>query len=228
MQAQDAGPRRRRAADATIGEAPPPPPCGTQPITIARMSWPSAALLAEIHARLLTANLSAATCRCRTGDLAATGSSMGATGQPAVAPEMWIARIADIWNAAIKAQKVRPGRRRPMPRRGVRGLVRARLCRGAVAGSDDDRRAQGACRRFRRWRRQGAGSSPARSTGAARWSTATCCAPMGSTSVVDIVEPANRFETRYADRRGGGPEGADPVLLLAAQCGAGAVRASSR
>jgi len=84
----------------------PPPPCGTQPITVARMQWPTAALLAEIHSRLLSANFGCEV-RVQEGDLAATGSSMGATGQPAVAPEMWIARVAEIWNAAINAQKVR-------------------------------------------------------------------------------------------------------------------------
>lgn len=96
-------------ADATIGEvepAAPPPPCGTQQVAIARMAWPSAALLAEIHSRLLTANF-LCNIAVQDGDLAATGSSMGATGQPAVAPELWIGRIADIWNAAMKGQKVR-------------------------------------------------------------------------------------------------------------------------
>jgi glycine betaine/proline transport system substrate-binding protein len=83
-----------------------PPPCGTQPITIARMQWPTAALLAEIHSRILSQNLGCEV-RIQEGDLAATGSSMGATGQPAVAPEMWVARVAEIWNAAINAQKVR-------------------------------------------------------------------------------------------------------------------------
>ena len=39
--------------------------------------------------------------------MATTGSSMGATGQPAVAPELWISRIAEIWNAAINSQQVR-------------------------------------------------------------------------------------------------------------------------
>lgn len=87
-------------------EAATPPPCGTQPITIARMQWPTAALLAEIHSRILDANFDCEV-RIQEGDLAATGSSMGATGQPAVAPEMWIARVAEIWNAAINAQKVR-------------------------------------------------------------------------------------------------------------------------
>ena len=86
--------------------APPPPPCGTQPISIARMQWPTAALLAEIHARILRQSFGCEVV-VQEGDLAATGSSMGATGQPAVAPEMWIARIAEIWNAGIAAQKVR-------------------------------------------------------------------------------------------------------------------------
>lgn len=87
--------------------APPPPVCGTKPINIAAMSWSSSALLAAIHARLLTAQFDCVT-QVVPGDLAATGSSMGSTGQPAVAPEMWVGRIADVWNAAIKAQMVRP------------------------------------------------------------------------------------------------------------------------
>ncbi|MGV3491590.1 MAG: glycine betaine ABC transporter substrate-binding protein [Devosia sp.] len=86
--------------------AAPPPPCGTQQIAIARMSWPSAALLAEIHSRLLTSNYFC-NVAVQDSDLAATGSAMGATGQPAVAPELWVGRIAEIWNAAIKGQKVR-------------------------------------------------------------------------------------------------------------------------
>lgn len=94
------------ASEAVIGDAAPPPPCGTQQVAIARMSWPSAALLAEVHSRLLTANF---TCNVAVQDidLAAAGSSMGANGQPAVAPEMWVGRIADIWNAAMKSQNVR-------------------------------------------------------------------------------------------------------------------------
>lgn len=85
----------------------PPPPCGTQPINIARMTWPSAELLAEIHARLLRAEFGCDV-RVTPGDLAATASSMGSTGQPAVAPEMWVTRTAEVWNAGVEAQKVRP------------------------------------------------------------------------------------------------------------------------
>jgi glycine betaine/proline transport system substrate-binding protein len=40
-------------------------------------------------------------------DQAAAGSSMATNGQPAVAPELWITRIAEIWNAGVKAQKLR-------------------------------------------------------------------------------------------------------------------------
>jgi glycine betaine/proline transport system substrate-binding protein len=101
-EAQDAIPDAAQSAD----PAAPPPPCGTQVFNIARMSWPSAELLAEIHARILSREY-----RCETrvvpGDLAATGSAMGSTGQPAVAPEMWITRIAEVWNAGVEAQQVR-------------------------------------------------------------------------------------------------------------------------
>ncbi len=94
--------------DGTAGDLPdqPAPVCGTRPMTIARMSWPSASLLAEIHSRLLTAFF-----QCNVsivdGDLAATGSSMTLNGEPAVAPELWIARVPDIWNAAVTGQAVR-------------------------------------------------------------------------------------------------------------------------
>ena len=59
------------AADAAAPDAP-PPPCGTQPLTIARMSWPSAQILAEIHSRLL-AQAYGCTVQVIPGDLAATG-----------------------------------------------------------------------------------------------------------------------------------------------------------
>lgn len=102
-QAQDAAP----AAEAAAEPETPPPPCGTQPLSIARMAWPSAELLAEIHARVL---VRAFGCEVRVtpGDLAATASSMGSTGQPAVAPEMWATRVADVWNAGVEAQMLRP------------------------------------------------------------------------------------------------------------------------
>ena len=95
------------AATPDTPDAPPPPlPCGGETITIARMQWPSAELLAAIHARLIEQNFGC-TVEIVPGDLAATASSMGATGQPAVAPELWISRVADIWNAALKGQEVR-------------------------------------------------------------------------------------------------------------------------
>lgn len=101
-QAQD------EAAEAAPAEAaPPPPPCGTQPLSIARMSWPSAELLAEIHARILASQFGCEV-RVTPGDLGATTSSMGSTGQPAVAPELWVTRVADVWNAGIEAQMLRP------------------------------------------------------------------------------------------------------------------------
>ncbi len=70
------------------------------------MQWPSAELLAEIHARLIRQNFGCAA-EVVPGDLAATASSMGFNGRPAVAPELWITRVAEIWNSALKGQEVR-------------------------------------------------------------------------------------------------------------------------
>lgn len=98
------------SAQDQVGNAaatPPPPPCGTRPVTIARMAWPSAEILAEIHARLLATEFGCPV-QVQQGDLAATASSMGSSGEPAIAPEMWITRIADVWNAGIEAQMFRP------------------------------------------------------------------------------------------------------------------------
>jgi glycine betaine/proline transport system substrate-binding protein len=102
-QAQDAQP----APEAAQAEPEAPPPCGTRPISIARMAWPSAELLAEIHARVL-ARAFDCDVQVAPGDLGATASSMGSTGQPAVAPEMWATRVADVWNAGVEAQMLRP------------------------------------------------------------------------------------------------------------------------
>lgn len=92
--------------DSIVEVEAPPPVCGTEPVSIARMQWPSAELLAEIHARLLRQHYG---CEVNVvpGDMAATGSSMASTGQPTVAPELWTARIAEIWNPATASQMVR-------------------------------------------------------------------------------------------------------------------------
>ncbi|WP_323015684.1 glycine betaine ABC transporter substrate-binding protein [Devosia sp.] len=106
-QAQDQMQQGAGTPAAEVAEAEAPPPCGTQPLTIARMGWPSAEVLAEIHARLLAREYGCQT-RVMPGDLAAAASAMGSTGQPAVAPEMWVTRVAEVWNAAVAAQMLRP------------------------------------------------------------------------------------------------------------------------
>lgn len=108
-QAQDAANSPAPQAPVPAPVAPqiaPPPTCGAEPISIARMNWPSAALLAEIHARVLTEAYGCAI-RVTPGDLSGTASSMATSGQPSVAPEMWIARVADLWNRGTEAQMVR-------------------------------------------------------------------------------------------------------------------------
>ena len=95
------------APDDAASSAPEEPqPCGGKTITIARMQWPSAELLAEIHARIIR---QAFGCDVQVvpGDLGATAQSMGANGQPAVAPELWVTRVADVWNGALKGDQVR-------------------------------------------------------------------------------------------------------------------------
>ncbi|MEX0861020.1 MAG: glycine betaine ABC transporter substrate-binding protein [Cucumibacter sp.] len=81
--------------------------CGTREITIADMRWPSASILAHIHQIILAGELGCET-RIVDGDTASTGSSMATTQQPAIAPEMWISRIPEIWNSATLAGSVRP------------------------------------------------------------------------------------------------------------------------
>ena len=80
--------------------------CGTQPVAIARLNWPSAEVLAEIHSLILGQEFGCQT-RFAPGDMSSIGSSMAAAGQPAVAPELWVGRIADIWNAGTQSQTVR-------------------------------------------------------------------------------------------------------------------------
>lgn len=83
------------------------PPCGPAPVSIARMQWPSAAILAHIHALIITQEFGCAV-QIVAGDLGATSSSMATTGRPMVAPELWLGRVAAIWNSALEAQRVRP------------------------------------------------------------------------------------------------------------------------
>jgi glycine betaine/proline transport system substrate-binding protein len=83
------------------------PDCGDRPITIAQMQWPSAAILAHIHAQVLSQDFGCAV-QVVSGDLGATASSIATTGSPDVAPEMWLGRVASVWNPAVSGQKVRP------------------------------------------------------------------------------------------------------------------------
>lgn len=108
-QAQDGGAQMVAPQPGDAGPTPQvnsAPVCGTQPINIARLNWPSAEVLAEIHALVLSQEFGCQT-RFVPGDMSTIGSSMGASGQPAVAPELWVGRIADIWNAGLQGQSVR-------------------------------------------------------------------------------------------------------------------------
>ncbi|WP_244542423.1 glycine betaine ABC transporter substrate-binding protein [Devosia psychrophila] len=64
------------------------------------MTWPSAAALAQIHAKILDAGFD---CNVEivTGDTVPTTSSMVLRGSPAVAPELWTSTVQDQWDAAV-------------------------------------------------------------------------------------------------------------------------------
>ena len=170
--------------------APPPPICGTKPLTVAKMAWPSAELLAEIHVRILRQEFSCDV-SITPGDLAATGSSMGSTGQPAVAPEMWVTRIADVWNAGIEAQMLRPA----APSY-VESQFEGWFMPDYLAGEHPELRVASGL---------AAGLSAVAAGDKLRfiscpvdWACAVInrnlLAAFGLTDLVDLVEPANRFE----------------------------------
>ncbi|MGB3336178.1 MAG: glycine betaine ABC transporter substrate-binding protein [Devosia sp.] len=80
--------------------------CGTdRVIDIAEMTWPSAAALAQIHAKILDAGFD---CNVEivTGDTVPTTSSMVTRGSPAVAPELWTSTVQDQWDAALEEGSV--------------------------------------------------------------------------------------------------------------------------
>ncbi|MCD7061323.1 glycine betaine ABC transporter substrate-binding protein [Pelagibacterium xiamenense] len=81
-------------------------PCASDAFTIAQMAWPSAAILAHIHATILTEEFGCSV-RVMPGDPETILSSMATTRQPAVAPEVWASRHAEIWNGALRAQSLR-------------------------------------------------------------------------------------------------------------------------
>lgn len=166
--------------------------CGANPFTIARMPWPSAAILSEIHARLLRAHFGCDV-QVLPGDLSATASSMSTTGQPAAAPEMWIARIADIWNPAVKAQKLRPAASSYLET-----TFEGWFVPGYVAAAHPELTNLAALRQdWALFAAPGAGKGKFVSC-PADWGCAVInrnmLAANGLSALFDVVEPANRFE----------------------------------
>lgn len=187
--AQDAVSQPASPAQAPAPAAP-APICGSQPLTIARMSWPSSILLAEIHARILQAQFDC-DIRLTQGDLGATASAMGSNGQPAVAPELWVNRVADVWNGAMEAQMVRSA----APSYAETSLEGWFMPLYAVDSLGGDVSAAGLAATLPLL-------SPGRKTPFISCPLDWACsiinrnlvAAHGLTGLVEIVEPANRFE----------------------------------
>ena len=80
--------------------------CGKRPLSIAGMQWPSSRILAHIHAKILDLEFG---CKVEViqGEMSSVISSMAASGEPAMVPEIWLSRIPDIWNGAMETGRVR-------------------------------------------------------------------------------------------------------------------------
>ena len=80
--------------------------CGTdRKIDIAEMTWPSAAALAHIHARILAAGYGCDV-EIVTGDTVPTSTSMLTRGTPAIAPELWTSTVQEQWERGLADGKV--------------------------------------------------------------------------------------------------------------------------
>ncbi len=78
-----------------------PSACGNEPVSIALMQWPSAAILAYVHAQIITEQYGCDV-KIISGDMVTTASSMATAYEPSIAPEMWVNRISEIWNLALE------------------------------------------------------------------------------------------------------------------------------
>ncbi len=79
--------------------------CGTdEKITIAEMTWLSAATMAHVTERILSSGYG-----CRTervpGDTVPTAASLLAKGEPMIMPELWMGSLGDVW-AKIRARGI--------------------------------------------------------------------------------------------------------------------------
>ncbi len=80
--------------------------CGTdRTIDIAKMTWASAAALAEIHAKILGDGYGCDV-EVVAGDTVPTSASMLSRGSPAVAPELWTSSIQEQWEKGIEEGQV--------------------------------------------------------------------------------------------------------------------------
>ncbi len=104
--AQDVAPADAAPDIGSAALVPEMPVCGIETISIARMQWPSAAILAYIHAGILASQYDCDV-QVVAGDLNATTSSIATTGRPLVAPEVWLSRVATIWNSALETGRIR-------------------------------------------------------------------------------------------------------------------------
>ena len=77
--------------------------CGGKKIEVADLQWPSATILAHVHAQLLASQLNCDV-SIVVSDIESVTTTLKTTQRPTLIPEMWPTRVADRWNQTVEAR----------------------------------------------------------------------------------------------------------------------------
>lgn len=75
--------------------------CDGKQIVIADLQWPSASILAEIHAQIVEQNLNCSTSVAQF-DIESAATTLKTAQTPTLIPEMWVTRVASKWNQVVQ------------------------------------------------------------------------------------------------------------------------------
>lgn len=75
--------------------------CSGQPIVIADLQWPSASVMAHIHAKIIAKELDCAT-QVAITDIESAATTLKTAQTPTMIPEMWTTRVAERWNKVLE------------------------------------------------------------------------------------------------------------------------------
>lgn len=75
--------------------------CGGQPIIVADLQWPSASVMAHVHAKIIRQELDCST-EVAITDIESAATTLKAAQNPTLIPEMWTTRVAARWNKVLE------------------------------------------------------------------------------------------------------------------------------